>query len=66
VSWDTLVVMGTADTVLAHLRHGQLLHWGGAYPLLQAIPTFVLRAAGQSRAATLNVLIGSTWPPCWP
>jgi hypothetical protein len=55
VSDDTVAVVQTAARALAHLRNGQLLHWGGHYPLLQALPAAALLAAGLS---SKNVILG--------
>src|SRR5258708_452961 len=57
ISWDTLKVVATADSALAHLRHGQWTGWGGGYPLLQAIPAFVLRGGGLSIPAAISGLV---------
>jgi hypothetical protein len=57
ISWDTLAMVGTADSALAHLRKGQFQHWGGMFPLLQAIPAFLLRAAGVGQSQTINSLV---------
>jgi hypothetical protein len=58
ISSDTQEVVSGVDSALAHLRHGQLLGWGGAYPLLQAIPAFVLRAVGISSEHVIDALVG--------
>jgi hypothetical protein len=55
VSTDTVQVVQTAAGALTHLRNGQLLNWGGSYPLLQALPASALLAAGLS---SQNVIMG--------
>jgi hypothetical protein len=57
VSSDTLDLVGAVDQALAHLRNGQLQHWGGAYALLQAIPTSAMRTLGVSPANVIDGLV---------
>jgi hypothetical protein len=54
---DTAILVHTVDQALAHLRHGQLEHWGGEYALLQAIPAAALRAAGLGLDDTFTWLV---------
>jgi len=58
VSLDTTQLVAYADSTLAHLRHGQWQHWGGAYPLLQAIPALALRSQGLRSDYVIDSLIG--------
>ncbi len=57
VSADTVVVLETVERALVHIRNGQFHDWGGAYPLLQAIPAFLLRATGLSRSTVITDLV---------
>jgi hypothetical protein len=57
VANDTALVVQSAELALAHLGRGQLTHWGGSYPLLQAIPAAALRAAGLDANDTFMGLV---------
>jgi hypothetical protein len=57
VSIDTIRLVTTVESAIGHLQRGELLHWGGSYPLLQAVPAFVMYAAGMTRSEVILGLI---------